>query len=141
MDVQGVPPDALPGSLARRIPVGVKNDAMGLNLDYAETFLEAAGLPKPADMQGRSLLPVFKGQTPADWRMSMYYRYYHDPGHHNTRAHYGVRTMTHKLIYFWTKISGKLYNLVRRSQRAPQPVWPCRARRPSPRPSRPNSLD
>ena len=43
-------------------------------------------------MQGRSLLPVLRGRTPADWRTSMYYRYYHDPGDHNTRAHYGVRT-------------------------------------------------
>jgi arylsulfatase A-like enzyme len=95
-----------------QIPSGATSDAMGLNLDYAETFLDAAGLPQPADMQGRSLLPVFEGQTPADWRTSMYYRYYHDPGHHNTRAHYGVRTMTHKLIYFWTKDQWELYNLV-----------------------------
>jgi hypothetical protein len=41
----------------------------------------------------------------------MYYRYYHDPGHHNTRAHYGVRTATHKLIYFWTKDQWELYDL------------------------------
>ena len=50
-------------------------------------------------MQGRSLVPVLRGRTPADWRASMYYRYYHDPGDHNTRAHYGVRTRTHKLIW------------------------------------------
>ena len=65
---------------------------MALNVDFAPTFLDAAGLPVPADMQGRSLLPVLRGRTPADWRTSMYYRYYHDPGDHNTRAHYGVRT-------------------------------------------------
>jgi hypothetical protein len=41
----------------------------------------------------------------------MYYRYYHDPGHHNTRAHYGVRTATHKLIYFWTKDQWELFDL------------------------------
>lgn len=41
----------------------------------------------------------------------MYYRYYHDPGHHNTRAHYGVRTMTHKLIYFWKKDQWELFDL------------------------------
>ena len=52
----------------------------------------AAGVPVPAEMQGRSLLPVLRGRPPADWRTSMYYRYYHDPGDHNTRAHYGVRT-------------------------------------------------
>ena len=63
-------------------------------------------------MQGRSLLPVLRGRTPADWRTSMYYRYYHDPGDHNTRAHYGVRTRTHKLIYFWKKDQWELFDLV-----------------------------
>jgi hypothetical protein len=42
----------------------------------------------------------------------MYYRYYHDPGHHNTRAHYGVRTETHKLIYFWKTDQWECYDLV-----------------------------
>jgi hypothetical protein len=42
----------------------------------------------------------------------MYYRYYHDPGDHNTRAHYGVRTLTHKLIYFWKKDQWELFDLV-----------------------------
>jgi arylsulfatase A-like enzyme len=41
----------------------------------------------------------------------MYYRYYHDPGDHNTRAHYGVRTDTHKLIYFWKKDQWECYDL------------------------------
>ena len=86
---------------------------MALNVDFAETFLDAAGLPAPADMQGRSLVPVLRGRTPADWRASMYYRYYHDPGDHNTRQHYGVRTSTHKLIYFWTKDQWEMYDLTR----------------------------
>ena len=42
----------------------------------------------------------------------MYYRYYHDPGDHNTRTHYGVRTATHKLIYFWKKDQWELFDLV-----------------------------
>ena len=41
----------------------------------------------------------------------MYYRYYHDPGDHNTRAHYGIRTEDHKLIYFWKKDQWELYDL------------------------------
>jgi hypothetical protein len=41
----------------------------------------------------------------------MYYRYYHDPGDHNTRAHYGVHR-THKLIYFWKKDQWEIYDLV-----------------------------
>ena len=63
-------------------------------------------------MQGRSLVPLLRGERPADWRTSWYYRYYHDPGDHNTRAHYGVRTETHKLIYFWKKDQWECYDLV-----------------------------
>ena len=91
---------------------GTRSDAMALNVDFAPTFLDAAGLPVPADMQGRSLLPVLRGRAPADWRTAMYYRYYHDPGDHNTRAHDGVRTRTHKLIYFWKKDQWELFDLV-----------------------------
>jgi arylsulfatase A-like enzyme len=93
------------------VSAGSHSDAIGLNVDFAETFLDAAGVPIPSDMQGRSLVPVLCGEEPPDWRTSMYYRYYHDPGDHNTRAHYGVRTRTHKLIHFWTKNQWELYNL------------------------------
>jgi arylsulfatase A-like enzyme len=100
-----------------RWPAAVKartrSDAMALNVDFAPTFLDAAGLPAPPELQGRSLLPVLRGRTPADWRTSMYYRYYHDPGDHNTRAHYGVRTRTHKLIHFWKKDQWELFDLVK----------------------------
>jgi arylsulfatase A-like enzyme len=91
---------------------GTRGDALALNVDFAPTFLDAAGLHVPAEMQSRSLLPVLRGRTPADWRTSMYYRYYHDPVDHNTRAHYGVRTATHKLIYFWKKDQWELFDLV-----------------------------
>ena len=92
---------------------GSTQAAMGINPDFAPTFMEAAGLSVPADMQGRSLVPLMKGEKPADWRTSWYYRYYHDPGDHNTRAHYGVRTETHKLIYFWKKHQWEMYDLVK----------------------------
>jgi arylsulfatase A-like enzyme len=95
------------------IKPGTRSDAIGLNVDFAPTFLDAAGLPANADMQGTSLLPVLRGRTPKDWRTSMYYRYYHDPGDHNTRAHYGVRTRTHKLIYFWKKDQWELFDLTK----------------------------
>ncbi|HEX8915300.1 MAG TPA: sulfatase [Humisphaera sp.] len=83
------------------------------NQDFAPTFLAAAGLPVPADMQGRSFIPVLKGEVPADWRKSYYYRYYHDPGDHNTAQHYGVRTETHKLIHFWKKDQWELFDLTK----------------------------
>ena len=82
------------------------------NIDLAPTFLDLAGLKIPESMQGRSLAPILRGESPADWRKSVYYRYYHDPGHHNTAAHLGVRTETHKLIYYWKLDSYELFDLV-----------------------------
>lgn len=96
-----------------RIRPGSVPGALAINADFAPTFMDLAGLRLPAEMQGRSLAPLLRGETPGDWRTSFYYRYYHDPGHHNTRAHYGVRTSTHKLIYFWKKDQWELYDLAR----------------------------
>ncbi len=108
--------EALRTPLLVRWPRAVKaarsTSAMALNIDFAPTFLEAASLPVPEDMQGRSLLKVLRGKTPDDWRTSMYYRYYHDPGDHNTRAHLGVRTLTHKLIHFWKTDQWEMFDLV-----------------------------
>lgn len=86
-----------PGVVA---PGKVNKDIVS-NLDFAPTFLEAAGIPVPADVQGRSLVPVFKGSTPSDWRKSFYYHYYEYPGPHMVRRHYGVVTNRFKLIHFY----------------------------------------
>jgi arylsulfatase A-like enzyme len=81
-------------------PGGLNHDLVS-NLDFAETFLEAAGVDVPGEMQGRSLLPLLKGQTPDDWRKSFYYHYYEYPGPHNVRRHYGVVTGRYKLVHFY----------------------------------------
>ncbi len=94
------------------IKPGTTPDEFASNIDLAPTFLDLAGLPIPASMQGRSLAPILRGESPADWRQTFYYRYYHSPGHHNTAAHYGVRTRTHKLIYYWAKDAYELFDLV-----------------------------
>ncbi len=94
------------------VPAGRTSDAMVLNLDLAQTITDVAGAAAPPGAQGRSLRPLFDGPTPADWRSSFYYRYYHDPGDHDVRAHYGVRTRTHKLVRFPTKSQAELYDLV-----------------------------
>lgn len=80
---------------------GSTSAAMVSIIDFPETFLEAAGQPVPADMQGRSLISVLKGETPADWRRSFYYHYYEFPGAHSVRKHYGVVTDRHKLFHFY----------------------------------------
>ena len=72
-------------------------------LDFAETFLDAAGAGIPDDMQGRSILPLLKGHTPADWRKTLYYHYYEFPGAHRVRRHYGVADRRYKLIHFYEK--------------------------------------
>src|SRR5262249_54483238 len=81
-------------------PGGVNRDIVS-NLDFAETFLDAAGLPVPADMQGRSLVPVLRGQTPSDWRKGFYYHYYEYPGPHNVARHYGIVSDRYKLVHFY----------------------------------------
>jgi arylsulfatase A-like enzyme len=83
------------------------------NIDLAPTFLDLAGLQVPASMQGRSFAPLLRGETPADWRTTFYYRYYHSPGHHNTVAHYGVRTATHKLIHYWKRDAYEMFDLTK----------------------------
>ncbi|MCL1921662.1 MAG: sulfatase [Kiritimatiellaeota bacterium] len=96
----------------KNIKPGSVNADICINCDFAPTFLELAGAPVPADMQGASMLPLLGGKAPPDWRTSMYYRYYHSPGDHNTARHYGVRTLTHKLIHFDGKGQWELYDLV-----------------------------
>lgn len=71
------------------------------NLDFAATFLAAAGVPVPAEMQGRSLVPLLKGKTPADWRESFYYHYYEHPAEHKVARHYAVVTDRYKLVRFY----------------------------------------
>jgi arylsulfatase A-like enzyme len=81
------------------------------NLDYAETFLEAAGADIPADMQGRSLVPLLKGGKPADWRDAIYYHYYEYPSVHQVPKHNGVRTERYKLIQFYEFGEWEFYDL------------------------------
>jgi arylsulfatase A-like enzyme len=92
-------------------PGSVNNDIVS-NLDFPETFLEVAGVPIPADMQGRSLVPILKGNTPADWRKSFYYHYYEYPSDHMVKKHAGVYDGRLKLIHFYDDIDEwELYDL------------------------------
>jgi arylsulfatase A-like enzyme len=93
------------------IKKGAKTDALVSNLDFAETFLDIAGVEVPGDMQGRSMTPIMKGQEPADWPKSFYYQYWEYPDAHQVHPHYGVRTKTHKLIRFPLLDEWELYDL------------------------------
>ncbi len=85
----------------RRIRPGTRVAEMIQNIDYAPTFLDAAGLPIPDDIQGESLLPLMVGRDPAEWRRSIYYHYYEFPAVHMVAKHYGVRTERYKLIHYY----------------------------------------
>jgi len=82
----------------RLIKPGSTCNAMVLNVDFAPTLLDLAGVAAPADMQGRSLRPLLAGARPADWRRSIYYRYY--PSEYAIAPQYGVRTERHKLVHY-----------------------------------------
>jgi arylsulfatase A-like enzyme len=90
---------------------GSVNEDLVQNLDLAETFLDAAGVPVPAVMQGRSLLPLLRGETPTDWRDAIYYQYFEYPGWHMVRRHYGIRTHRYKLIHYYEIEEWELFDL------------------------------
>lgn len=95
----------------QQIKPGSVNTDLVQNLDFAETFLELAGVTPPNDMQGESLVPLLKGETPDDWRESIYYHYFEFPGYHSVRRHYGVRTKRHKLIHYYGIDEWELFDL------------------------------
>ncbi|TDB67419.1 sulfatase family protein [Arundinibacter roseus] len=85
------------------IKPGSKNSQMVQNLDFAQTFLEAAGIIPPADMQGESLIPIFKGEG-KNFRDAAYYHYYEYPSVHMVKRHYGIVTEKYKLVHFYYDI-------------------------------------
>lgn len=85
-------------------------DALVSILDFAPTILDIAQVPIPEDMQGRSMLPILRGEVPDDWRTSFYYHYF-EQGEHNVPRHCGVRTQRYKLIHFYTTGEWELYDL------------------------------
>ncbi len=81
-------------------PGSVENELVQ-NLDYAQTFLEAAGIQAPADMQGKSLMPLLIGEKENWKRDALYYHYYEYPAVHMVKRHYGIVTKEFKLIHFY----------------------------------------
>ncbi|MFT6498108.1 MAG: N-acetylglucosamine-6-sulfatase, partial [Akkermansiaceae bacterium] len=93
---------------------GSRPKEMIQNIDYAPTFLEAAGIKAPAEIQGKSIVPTLKGET-KEWRKSLYYSYY-EKGEHNVPQHFGVRTETHKLFYLPGTDEWQMFDLVKDPQ-------------------------
>ena len=94
---------------------GSVNDDLVQNLDYAETFLDMAGVPIPEEMQGKSLVPLLKGNT-AKFRDALYYHYYEYPSWHMVTRHFGVSDGRFKLIYYYLNDEWELFDLKEDSQ-------------------------
>ena len=90
---------------------GSRNRDLVQNIDYAPTFLEMAGAPVPDDIQGRSLVPLLRGETPGDWRDRLYYHYYEYPSVHMVAKHIGIAKERHKLMYFYEFDEYEMYDL------------------------------
>lgn len=92
-----------------KIKPGSRPSQLIQNIDYAPTFLEVAQQDIPAEIQGKSLVPLMQGKK-VDWRKSLYYAYY-EFGEHRVPQHFGVRTDRHKLIYFPKSSEWNLFDL------------------------------
>ena len=97
-------------------PEGVEaesvNDQLVQNLDLAPSILDLAGAEVPENMQGRSLVPLLKGEKPDEWREGLYYHYYEGPPKvHKVAKHYGLRTDRYTLAHFYENDEWELFDL------------------------------
>lgn len=101
----------------KEIPAGTRNKDIILNVDFASMLADYAGITPPAGAQGESFRANLKGETPADWRNCMYYRYW---THHDIRpAHLGIRTDRYKLMFLY----GDRLNTTGSEKQPTVPAW------------------
>ena len=86
----------------KRVKPGQRFDTLVENVDFAPTLLEYAGATIPSTIQGRSFRSLLEtGREPDSWKKETYYRYWMHMAHHDNPAHVGIRTKTHKLIFYY----------------------------------------
>ena len=95
----------------KTVKPGTSNSKLVQNIDFAPTFLDMAGLKSDPGMQGRSMVPILTGRTPADWRNSVYYHYYESYGAHHVPAHVGVATERYKLMHYYELDEWEFFDL------------------------------
>ncbi|WP_442577177.1 sulfatase family protein [Microbacterium sp. F51-2R] len=105
------------------IAAGSSCEAIITNVDFAATFLDVCGVDAAEALptsQGRSFRALLRGEPADDWADAAYYRYWeHDDPIHAAPAHYGIRTVTHKLIYYY----GAGLGVPGASERTFEPEW------------------
>ena len=97
-----------------KIKAGTTSKALTMNVDFAPTLLDMAGIKVPPEIQGKSIQPILinDGKAPLDWRKSVYYHYYEYPSWHMVKRHYGIRTERYKLIHFYNDVDEwEMYDL------------------------------
>lgn len=113
-----------------RIKAGTVNEDIINNVDFTPTLVDLAGgaelisqLPAESQFQGRSFLANLEGSTPEDWPTETYYRYWMHMAHHDNPAHFGLRTKTHKLIFFYgQRLKDEWFWKPKRSE-STEPYW------------------
>jgi arylsulfatase A-like enzyme len=94
------------------IKPGTVSNQMAMNVDFAPTLLDFAGLPVPQQMQGESFKGAFDESSQEPSRESVYYHYYEYPIWHKVQPHYGIRTSKYKLMHFYYSMDEwELYDL------------------------------
>jgi arylsulfatase A-like enzyme len=93
----------------QKVRPGTVVDEMVIDVDFAPTLLNLAGVPIPAHMQGKSLLNL-TARTRSEWRKDWFYHYYEYPYPH-VQPHRGIRTPHYKLIHYYRIDRYELYNL------------------------------
>jgi arylsulfatase A-like enzyme len=98
----------------KMIKAGSARDQGALNVDIAPTVLELAGAPIPKEMHGRSLVPLFKGNS-RKWREAFLAEYFSEERFPNIASWQAVRTTRWKYIHY-TELDGpqtmdELYDL------------------------------
>lgn len=101
----------------KEIPAGTRNKDIILNTDFASLLADYAKVKTPERSQGQSFRSNLRGETPADWRKSMYYRYW---THHKIRpAHIGIRNERYKLMFLY----GDCLNATGSEKEPTTPSW------------------
>ena len=101
----------------KEIPAGTRNKDMILNIDFASLLADYAGVKVPDKSQGHSFRENLKGETPKDWRKSMYYRYWTQ--HVIRPAHMGIRNERYKLMFLY----GDRLNMTGSEKKTFTPTW------------------